>query len=93
MTGQQLASHIGATYRQVDHWTSLGYLRARAAKANPGSGNPRDYTPREVEVAEAMAALVRHGVEPKVAARLARRLVAKGYARLGRFTVVTGTPA
>ena len=93
MTGQQLAKHIGASYRQVDHWTTLGYLKARRGTANPGHGFRRDYTPREVEVAEAMAALVKQGVEPKVAARIGRRLVAKGYARLGKFTIVTGAPA
>lgn len=93
MNGRQLATHAGATYRQIDHWTTLGYLRASRGTSNPGSGNPRTYTPREIEVAEAMTALVHQGVDPKVAARLARRLVSKGYARLGKFTLVTGAPA
>lgn len=93
MNGPELARYVGATYRQIDHWTTCGYLRGSKGTSNPGTGNRRTYTPREVEVAEAMAALVRSGVAPNVAARLARRLVAKGYARFAGFTLVTGAPA
>lgn len=87
MNGHDLSLKIGATYRQVDYWTSCGYLKA--AVANPGSGNERDYSPREVRVAEVMAWLVDDGLTPKVAARLARAIVTRGRGQLGRRLIVT----
>ena len=86
MNGQDLALRVGVTYRQIDHWTTNGYLVAKVA--NPGSGNPRDYSPREVRVAEVMAWLVSDGMTPKVAARVARTIARRGKARLGRHLVV-----
>lgn len=83
-TDAQRAARI--TYRQLDHWTTNGYIRTKTA--NPGSGNGRVYTEREVRVLTLMAGLVHAGVEPSVASRVARQIVAKGSSRLGRqFTV------
>jgi len=85
MTGRELADRIGVTYRQVDYWTTKRYLRAEAA--NPGSGVSRDYSKREVRVAEHMASLVKQGLAPAAAARVARQIERKGAGRLGGFVI------
>lgn len=74
MNGAELAERVGVTYRQVDHWSRLGYLRP----SNPGcgQGRQRDYLPAEVDVAVRMGRLVRAGLSPAVAT-----LVARGDAR------------
>jgi len=60
----------GITYRQVDHWTSVGWLRP--PDPSPGSGAQRHYPPAEVVVAYVMGALVRAGVAAEPAALAAR---------------------
>lgn len=70
MTGQQLAEHIGVSYRQVDFWTRKGYLSA--TDPAPGSGHARDYPAGEIAIAERMAHLVRFGVTAERAADYAR---------------------
>lgn len=77
------------TYRQLDHWTTHSMIRCRVA--NPGTGNRRRYTEREVRILTLMASLVHEGVDPTTAAKVARRLVTKGTARLGRFTITERT--
>lgn len=81
----------GITYRQLDHWTTNRYIRCHVP--NPGHGNRRRYTEREVRVLTLMAALVREGVDPASASKVARRLVAKGSARLGKFTITERSAA
>ena len=65
-----LMAYAGLTYRQVDHWTRLGYLRP--PEPTPGSGAQRMFSPHEARVAYVMGALVRGGVEPGAAALAAR---------------------
>lgn len=83
LSSVQVADRAGITYRQLDYWTTRGYLKARHGAANPGSGVPREYTPREALVAEHMARLVRDGVTPDRAAKVARQLATRGHAALG----------
>lgn len=71
-----LMAATGATYRQVDYWTRVGYLRP--PEPTPGSGAQRAYPPAEVRVAALMVALVNAGVEVGAAALAART------ARVGR---------
>lgn len=58
------------TARQLDHWTTRGYLGGDTK--NIGTGGRRDYTYKEVDVLEKMLALVRAGVRPEVASTVAR---------------------
>jgi predicted site-specific integrase-resolvase len=67
--GTQAAADLaGITYRQVDHWCRVGYVRAPA----DGSGTVRAIPAGEVEVLLLMARLVHAGLNRTVAARLAR---------------------
>ena len=70
MCSAELVELAGITYRQLDYWTSKGYLHADAN--NPGSGNHRNFDGDEVSVAWLMAQFVRAGMRPHAAADLAR---------------------
>lgn len=61
---------VGLTYRQLDFWTTRGYLRADVA--SPGSGRNRTWPQSEVRVAELMVHLTDAGVTVEAAARIAR---------------------
>lgn len=55
---QALADKVGATYRQIEYWTTKGYLRTlpvHGAKTE-GSGRRRVYGADEVNVARAIVA-------------------------------------
>jgi hypothetical protein len=56
------------SYRQLDHWTSKGWVIANGA----GTGNPRDWPATEVVILERMINLVDAGVKPEIAAKCAR---------------------
>lgn len=76
MTSQQLAEHLGLTYRQVDHWVRCGYLQA--PESHPGSGHPRTFRPEDIQVAEVMADLVAAGLLPQRASELAHHWLENG---------------
>jgi hypothetical protein len=59
------------TYRQLDHWCRVGYLRIDS----PGSGYLRNWPATEQRVAELMGRLVDAGMRPGPAAELARTAV------------------
>lgn len=69
MNSSTAADRAGITYRQLDHWIRKGYING----ALPGSGNPRTINGHEADVVRDMAALVRAGFRPDVAARIARQ--------------------
>jgi DNA-binding transcriptional MerR regulator len=71
----RVAERARISYRQLDHWTRLNYLRTAARL--PGQGHPRMYPPSEVQVALVIAALVHAGVELRPAARAARLAIVK----------------
>lgn len=84
-TSVDLMRLTGATYRQVDYWSRVGYLRP--PEPTPGSGAQRVFSPTEVQVAYLMVALTNAGVEVGAAALAART------ARVGRLywrTVLDG---
>jgi DNA-binding transcriptional MerR regulator len=64
-----LAQH-GLSYRQLDYWTTRGYIVAY--ESNPGSGRAREWQHGELELAALMAKLVRHGMTVPAAAKLVR---------------------
>lgn len=63
----QLAKRIGISYRQLDYWTTRGWLRVGVT----GTGNQRHYAGAEVTLATRMAALVNAGVSAGVAYKVA----------------------
>lgn len=79
------ARAAGISYRQLDYWITSGYVRL--ADANPGSGVQRELPSSQVAILVRMADLVRGGVAPEAAAKLARDLRSKGAVRVGRFTI------
>lgn len=89
LTGPGIAEYAGITYRQLEHWSNQGYLRAEAPA--PGAGVAHYYGPDEAPVAKWMALLVRHGITPAAAAPIARDLHHHGRARLGLFDITTAT--
>lgn len=68
LTTPEVAARIGATYRQLDHWCRIGLLDVKTL----GSGDRRRWPLAELLVAHAMARLVRAGLKPAAAARVAR---------------------
>lgn len=72
------AERCDITYRQLDYWIRQGFIKG----ALPGTGNMRNITNAEFRVLECMASLVKAGVTPPVAGRMARRLARGRTARL-----------
>jgi len=78
----EAALAAGVKYVTLWRWTDAGYIKAQAAVDNlhgtpgdpaaPGSGYSRRYTDAEVDVLKRMALLVRIGVRPSCAVRIAR---------------------
>lgn len=71
MDTTDICHRLGVSYRQIDHWVRRGWLRPD--QPIPGSGNPREWTNEELDVARRMAALVNAGISPAVAADAARK--------------------
>lgn len=59
------------TYRQLDYWTRLGYVKTTGAPS-PGSGGRRAWPAEEIEIAGRMVKLRDEGYELRLAARIAR---------------------
>lgn len=75
------------SYRQADYWRSCGYVKATAE----GSGSISYLEDSEVTVLVRMATLVRAGMRPSVAARIARTSVEQGVRAVdlpGRLRVI-----
>lgn len=87
LTASEAATTARVTYRQLDYWTTHGLIRTKVA--NPGTGNHRTYTEHEVRVLTLMAQLVKAGIEPRSAAKVARQVVTYGEGRIGPLAVVS----
>lgn len=85
-----LLTMTGLTYRQLDWWTTQGYLQP-STPAGVGSGNARDWPDDELRIAALMGRLTKAGVTACVAARLARELTHHGRADLGDGLQLTTT--
>lgn len=59
----------GLTYRQLDHWTRLGWLRPAHTS---GTGNARVWSQTELQIADLMRRLTRAGLAVEAAAQAAR---------------------
>jgi hypothetical protein len=59
----------GLTYRQLDHWCRVGYLKVPGR----GHGFRREWPDEEVRVATVMTRLVQAGLSPAVAHDVARQ--------------------
>lgn len=64
----------GVSVRQLDYWSSKGYLRT-VGDTHPGSGYPRRWPAEEVEVAARMARLRQAGISLDLAAMAARSVL------------------
>lgn len=84
-----IVTATGVTYRQLDHWTSRGYLTPVAAAEgvedarHPGSGRARIYDARAVEKTRLMVALTRYGLTPAAASAAADALLDSGRVDVG----------
>ncbi len=81
--GHEDMTRGGASYRQIDYWTRIGYLQALD---NSGTGHPRRWPLAERDIAGVMHRLVQAGITPAVAHRIAR---AGGTCELGPGIQVT----
>ena len=73
MNSQRMLQRSGVSYRQLDHWTTKGWLQLTTASR--GTGTSRDWAEREDYVAMTMNALVRIGLKAEQAAVFAREAV------------------
>lgn len=74
----------GLTYRQLDYWSTRGYLRV----GSPGSGRPRSYPESERQVAIWMFRLIQAGFTTQAAAEIARQHVEEALVTLLRGRVM-----
>ena len=68
------------TYRQLDHWTRLGYVHTQHGQ---GSGYARTISDDELNIVAWMGHLTAQGFTPARAATLGRILAEQGWADLG----------
>jgi hypothetical protein len=66
-----LAASLGITYRQLDHWTRQGWLKPDPRPVAK-SGTERHWPDAELAIASDMGLLIRHGLTPPAAHRIAR---------------------
>jgi len=72
MNTQQVADRAKVTYRQLDTWVSKGWLKPSMIPGVGRGGLVSDWSSAETEIAVHMGALVRAGVYPEKAHKLAR---------------------
>ncbi len=87
MTSDIVCTFAQITYRQLDHWTTFGWI-GTDEKRDPGSGVRREWTRTEVRHIGVMATLVRAGLPPFRASELATDALSRGH----RVAVVTLAP-
>lgn len=66
----ELVQHTGVSYRQLDYWIRAGYVKPMG-DPGPGTGNAREFSWVQVQIATWMARLVKAGFTPAAAARIA----------------------
>jgi hypothetical protein len=62
----------GLTYRQLDHWTTRGFIKAD--EQHPGNGYERRWLYAETVIIRIGLGLIKVGFKPESALTLARRL-------------------
>ncbi len=78
----RIEDKVGVSYRQLHHWTQLGYIVAET------NGFRYNYSDEELRVARIIGSLVHIGFRPKSAALLARKLADDG--KSGTLTLADG---
>lgn len=73
-TAVELQEAAGITYRQLDHWCTVGYLMAEWPDGE-GSGRYRYFAPTEVRIAQQMRRLLAAGLQAETAALIAREVI------------------
>jgi hypothetical protein len=82
----ELAARAGVTYRQINYWSTEGYLATDPETT--GSGNAKAYPPGQILKARLMGSLVRNfTMSPRAASEIADEIVTNGRAHVGPFTV------
>lgn len=82
----ELAARAGVTYRQINYWTTSGWLPT--ASEERGSGIPLLYPPSSIVKARILGALVRmFAMSPARAAEIADTIIRDGRAEVGGFTI------
>lgn len=79
----RIEDKVGVSYRQLHHWTQLGYI-----KAEGGNGTRFKYSDEELRVARIIGTLVQLGFRPSPAAKLARQLADEG--KEGKLELAAG---
>jgi DNA-binding transcriptional MerR regulator len=70
---EELRRCSGITYRQLDYWTTQGWLRANERPdRKQGTGYRRTYPDAELDIADGMRRLIGAGLTAPAAARVAR---------------------
>jgi DNA-binding transcriptional MerR regulator len=59
------------TYRQLDYWTRVGWLKCQDRGPKAGSGAPRRYPFSQMILARRMLALINYGLKPSAAHEIA----------------------
>lgn len=70
MRMREILDRYDITYRQLDSWTTSGYLGND--KKNSGTGSTRDWDAMEIKVLERMLGLVKAGVKAAAASEIAK---------------------
>ncbi len=85
LTALQLADAVGASYRQINHWTSRGYIKSMdlgqvkgEGKQRKGSGSHHMFEPETAGVVGLVMELLAIGFEVDAAFRVARQMDATG---------------
>ena len=90
MDSMTLVREAGITYRQLDYWERTGLL---GTPREVGNGYVRQWTAAEAAKARTMGSLVRAGLGPRIAAKVAGELRDSGAAYLGdSLWIVAGEP-
>lgn len=83
MKGPELIRFAEISYRQLDYWTTRGYLTTYQS-ANPGSGSVREYPFAQAKKARLMKCLIELGFELHLAEKIA------AFAVLGEYNLHLG---
>ncbi len=83
-----LARRAGVSYRQINYWTSEGWLSTTSPEEQPGPGHPVEYPPEAITKARVMGSLVRmFSMSPRRASSLADEIVRNGRAQVEGYTI------
>jgi hypothetical protein len=82
----ELAARAGVSYRQINYWTSCGWIVPTSTER--GSGRVLAYPPSTIVKARIMGSLVRmFAMTPARSAELAEQIIRDGSATVGGFTI------